>query len=409
MSANNYNELITFCINANQRDIISALIAFNGNRSQAGDMLGMTTKQIRQVIHRVKGYKKNAIVRNESIGLHQPEGESFKPIKGHFIKGESAMVDEHGAVKQKWIKTDTDFSLKIEFAKNAIVEAIKGYKGKSHLVDEPEKTNDDILCLIPIGDAHISMMSWAPESGENFDLKIAERELCCAIERLVESSPNATTCIIADMGDFLHRNSNKNSTPESGNILDCDSRFSKMMRVAVKVLIHAVHTALGKFRYVVLRNVVGNHAPEAEQMLSIAMELYFHNNARVKVESGENKFWYYQHGKTLLGFCHGDKVKHNELPMIMASDVPKMWGLAEFRYFFIGHIHHQSVKEYQGCSVESINTLTPNDAWHHGSGYRARKNIKLIVFDKNYGEIERITKDVSMIRDSMGEGHIEKQ
>ena len=84
----------------------------------------------------------------------------------------------------------------------------------------------------------------------------------------------------------------------------------------------------------------------------------------------------------------------------MASDVPQKWGETLFRYFYIGHIHHQSLKEYQGCSVESINTLTPNDSWHHGSGYRSRKNIKLMVLHKEYGEIERITKDISMLREA---------
>ncbi len=202
------------------------------------------------------------------------------------------------------------------------------------------------------------------------------------------------------MGDFLHRNDNKNSTPASGNVLDCDSRSLKMMRVAVKTLIHCVNSALKKFPKVLLRNVLGNHSPEGEQMLGLAMELYFHNNPRVIVENSPNKFWYYHFGKTLLGFHHGDKIKQAVLPLIMASDASKEWGNSDFRYFFIGHIHHQSVKEYQGCSVESINTLTPNDAWHHGSGYRARKNIKLLVFHKEYGEVERVTKDVSMITSS---------
>ena len=123
------------------------------------------------------------------------------------------------------------------------------------------------------------------------DLNYAEFYLTRAMERLVESAPNAETCIIADMGDFLHRQDNKNQTPNSGAILDCDNRTLKMMRIAVKILIHAVNKALGKFNTVILKNVCGNHSPEGEQMLSLAMELYFHNNDRVIVESEPNKFW----------------------------------------------------------------------------------------------------------------------
>jgi len=323
----------------------------------------------------------------------------FSPMENHYIKGESALLDENGVAKLKWVKTDTDQALKMERLQKAILATFDDYKGKSVLVDKPEDCTDDLMCLIPIGDAHIGMLAWDDECGESFDLKIAERDLCMAMERLIDSAPNAKTCFIADMGDFLHRGDNKNATPGSGNVLDVDGRAIKMMRVAVKILIHSVNLALAKFENVILRNVFGNHSPDGEQMLSLALELYFHNNPRVKVETTPNKFFYLKHGKTMLGFCHGDKIRQQELPMIMASDEPKMWGDTKFRYFFIGHIHHHSVKEYQGCSVESINTLTPNDAWHHGSGYRARKNIKLIVLHKEYGEVERITKDISMIRD----------
>ena len=360
-------------------------------RAEACEALGISLSSLKKSMRQVRRYARES-------GF-QPSGDVFTPIQNHFVKGESALLDENGVVKQKWIKTDTDTALKMEMLQKAIIEVFEDYKGSSPVVEAiPAYCEEDLLCLIPIGDAHVGMLAWDKECGEDFDLKIAERDLCTAMERLIESAPNAKTCLIADMGDFLHRNDNKNSTPASGNVLDVDGRAIKMMRVAVKILIHSVNLALGKFENVVLRNVFGNHSPEGEQMLSLALELYFHNNPRVKVESTPNKFYYYQHGETLLGFCHGDKIKQGELPMIMASDVPQMWGSSQFRYFFIGHVHHHSLKEYQGCSVESINTLTPNDAWHHGSGYRARKNIKLIVLHKKYGEIERVTKDISMIR-----------
>jgi len=387
-----YIQLKPYCDTQKQLSRLEAVISCNGNQSEACRMLDQNRSSFKKSITQIK---KKARDQGFQVG-----GEKFKPIRGHFVKGESALVDANGEAKLKWIKTDTNKELQLEQLHEAITTSFDEYKGKSFESKQPVNTEEDLLCLIPIGDAHVGMMAWHEECGEDFDLKYAEFYLTRAMERLVDSAPNAKTCIIADMGDFLHRQDNKNQTPNSGAILDCDNRTLKMMRVAVKVLIHAVHKALDKFDEVILRNVHGNHSPEGEQMLSLALELYFHNNSRVKVYSSPNKFWYYQHGKTLLGFHHGDKVKQAELPMIMASDEPKMWGDTMFRYFFIGHIHHQSLKEYQGCSVESINTLTPNDSWHHGSGYGSRKNIKMMVFHREYGEIERITKDISMLREA---------
>ncbi len=381
-------QLRPYCKSEKQLERLEALIA-HGTHNKASESLGCSRRRLTETIQTIRN--------NARKKGFQVEGEPFQPIIGHFVKGESALVNAKGEVAMKWVKTDTNKELQLEQLQKSIKTAFDEYNGKSYEVEAPAMSDDDLLCLIPIGDAHVGMMAWHEECGEDFDLKYAEFYLTRAMERLVESAPNAKTCIIADMGDFLHRQDNKNQTPNSGAILDCDNRTLKMMRVAVKILIHAVHKALSKFENVILRNVHGNHSPEGEQMLSLALELYFHNNERVTVESAPNKFWYYQHGKTLLGFHHGDKVKQAELPMIMASDVPQKWGETLFRYFYIGHIHHQSLKEYQGCSVESINTLTPNDSWHHGSGYRSRKNIKLMVLHKEYGEIERITKDISML------------
>lgn len=386
-----YEQLKPYCNTKKQTTRLQAVIDCDGNQSEACRSLGENRSSFKKSITQIK---KNA--RDQGF---QTGGEKFQPITGHFVKGESALVDKDGVAKLKWIKTDTNKELQLEQLQKAITSAFDEYKGKSFEAKAPIDSDEDLLCFIPIGDAHIGMMAWHEECGEDFDLKYAEFYLTRAMERLIQSAPNAKQCIIADMGDFLHRQDNKNQTPNSGAILDCDNRTLKMMRIAVKILIHAVNKALEKFESVLLRNVCGNHSPEGEQMLSLALELYFHNNPRVVVDSTPNKFWYHQFGKTLIGLHHGDKVKQAELPMIMASDVPKQWGDTSFRYFFIGHIHHQMVKEFQGCSVESINTLTPNDSWHHGSGYRSRKNIKMMVFHKEYGEIERVTKDISMLRD----------
>jgi len=371
-----YQSLLRVADSKIQRERVEACIKY-GSQLKAGKALKVDGKRINETIAYLK--KRAAYV---------PES--------HELTGLSTYTTLDNGDKQ-WIKTNVAKEKQQEILKQAIVDTFTEFKGKSICRDSPKNSDSDLLVLIPIGDSHIGMLSWAPETGENFDLQIAEKNLCQAMERMIAAAPSAETCLIADMGDMLHRNDNKNSTPASGNVLDVDGRAIKMMRVAVKILIHAVDCALQKFKKVILRNVFGNHSPDGEQMLALALELYYHNNDRVIVETTPNKFFYYQHGLTLLGFCHGDKVKHGELPMIMAADVPKKWGSSAFRYFYIGHIHHQSIKEYQGCSIESINTLTPNDAWHHGSGYRARKNIKLMVLHKEYGEIERITKDISMV------------
>ena len=62
-----------------------------------------------------------------------------------------------------------------------------------------------------------------------------------------------------------------------------------------------------------------------------------------------------------------------------------------------GHVHHQDIKEYRGGVVEYFRTLAARDAWHAGQGYRAGRDMRLIVLHKDHGEVERHRCDVAML------------
>lgn len=389
---NDYNKLLEFCNTPTQIKRLKAIIK-HGSHKKAGKALGVDRRRISET---VAGVKKLAAKKGYFNGL---DVSQYVP-ESTQIKGTSTYTTLPNGDKM-WVKTDAVKERNSQEWKEAMIEELQEYKGASLLQEPPKYANEDILCVMPIGDQHVGVLSWFDETGHNYDLKIAQQEFDIATRRMIEAAPPAHTCIIMDMGDFLHAQDNKNTTPNSSNALDCDGRSMKRKRVAVNMLIKAVEYACQKFKKVVVRNVLGNHSPEGEQALALMLALFFSNNPQVQVDASPNKFWYYRFGQVLLGAHHGDKIKKNELPLIMATDVPELWGATKYRYFLMGHIHHESVKEYQGCSVESFNTLAGSDAWHHASGYRSRQNIKLITYHKDYGEIERSTKDIAMIRDSL--------
>jgi hypothetical protein len=77
--------------------------------------------------------------------------------------------------------------------------------------------------------------------------------------------------------------------------------------------------------------------------------------------------------------------------------MPQDWGASTHRYWYVGHVHHKDVKEYPGCIVEYVRTLAARDAWHQGQGYRAGRDMQLIVHHREHGEIERHRCDVGML------------
>jgi hypothetical protein len=52
-------------------------------------------------------------------------------------------------------------------------------------------------------------------------------------------------------------------------------------------------------------------------------------------------------------------------------------------------VHHESKKEYAGCSVESFNTLAGKDSHAANHGYRSNQSLSCVVFHRERGEWAR--------------------
>jgi hypothetical protein len=275
-------------------------------------------------------------------------------------------------------------------------------RGRSKPVKRPRRFLENSLSAYPIGDAHIGMYSWAEETGNDFDTTIATRELRAAFDLLVDEAPASSVGYLVDVGDFTHADNRSNATPASGHILDVDSRFSRVRRIARDVYRYGIERMLEKHDTVEVFPVPGNHNPDSAGWLAMVLEAYYENNPRVIVETSPSKFFYRRWGKVLLGMTHGDKIKRADLPAIMATDRAQDWGETEFRYWLTGHIHHTRNEEYRGCFVESFNTLAPGDAWHHAAGYRSMQQMQRIDYDKEDGICSRGYAGIRRVRRALG-------
>ena len=83
---------------------------------------------------------------------------------------------------------------------------------------------------------------------------------------------------------------------------------------------------------------------------------------------------------------------------VMANDRAKDWGETTHRRFYCGHIHHEVVKEVPGVTVEYLRTLAGSDAWHRGQGYRAGRDMKMDVFHREDGLINRHIVGIEAVR-----------
>jgi len=240
------------------------------------------------------------------------------------------------------------------------------------------------------------MYAWWQDAGADFDLKLAEKLTCDAVDRLVASAPEGSTGLLLNLGDMFHADNQKNVT-QSGHQLDVDGRWPLVQQVGLRAMIHCIRRMLEKHSTVIVRINKGNHDGHSSYALSLMLSCYFHEDPRVKVDLSPSVCWYYRFGAVNIGSTHGDTIKGKDMGAVMAADKPKEWGATTHRYWYVGHVHHKDVKEYPGVIVEYVRTLAARDAWHQGQGYRAGRDMQLIVHHRKFGEIERHRCDVGML------------
>lgn len=384
-------ELLNFVKNAAQRRIVQACVT-HGSQAAAAAALGTSPSNVSGVMSRVKRYAKEQGYSPEHDMLHAaPET--------HYVKGTSTLYDGEGNQRLQWVKTDARREELIDNIRQACEELAAEYvEGKAKKTKPPKHSDDELLVVYPMGDPHIGMYAWAEEAGEDFDLSVAERDIDAAVSELTRAAPAASTGLIVNLGDFFHADDQSNATPRGKNQLDVDTRYAKVIRTGVRVLVHVVNKALKRHQNVVIRNESGNHDPHSSLWLSIVMDAYYRNEPRVEVVLSPAPFWYWRHGKVLIGTTHGHGPKPKDLPGIMASDRPEDWGATQHRTWIHGHIHTTTRHEYPGCVVESFRTLAGKDFWHTQQGYRAGRDMNALVYHVDEGEIARYRVDISRIR-----------
>lgn len=331
-----------------------------------------------------------------------PDHDMTRPVPdGYLVKGVSTYYNSKGEPAGQWVKSSVDHERMAEIIKEGIQSFIETAP-KIEVADAPLNFQSDVIPWIQIGDAHIGMLAHSAEVGENFDLKIAEQEICSAIGILIDELPSCERLVINDLGDATHYENFAGVTSASSHALDYDTRFPKMIKVYSRVMRFIVDKALTKAKHVDLIVNQGNHSRVNDIWMSELLRVAYGHTGRVHVLNNDSVFIAYRMGKTLVMTHHSDKCKPQQLAHVMATDFAKDWGETTFRYIDVGHVHHNMVlKEHPGVFVESFNHLAAMDKWAHDSGYRNRKSITIVLRSKTYGEVGRRVLPIQEIRDRL--------
>lgn len=316
---------------------------------------------------------------------------------GYKIKGTSSLVDEFGNTKLQWVKTDIDAERQVELMK-AVIEGMKSeITPVAHVKASRIKRDDKLLNLYTVSDFHLGMLAWADESGDDWDMKIAEDLFSRWFDAAFQKAPDAGTGVINILGDLAHFDSLDAVTPASGHVLDADTRYQKLVRYMIRMVRRVVDMALVKHKNVRLLIVQGNHDESGMIWLAEMFSTLYDNEPRVFVDTSPDVYKMVQHGKTTLFFLHGHKARFDDIEPVMIAKFRKAFGESVYSYAHVGHLHHQKIVESRNMIVEQHRTLAAKDAYASRGGWMSGRSANVITYSAEYGEVARLTISPEML------------
>ena len=354
------------------RATLDAILASNPNY----------TVNITQIASRIGNYRKQGLL---------PLDSGVQISLGEVLRGTTTTYDSNGLIKRQSVRTEVP---KYTRQLDAIEESIRSLAETLPAVPEiPSPKSvvlDDLATLYISNDLHFGLMCWEPEVGIDWDTSKATEITRSAYDYLFENTPSSKVGIVCDLGDLTEADNFENLTPKGGNPLDTDSRYPKVLRAAHQALTYAVKKALEKHEIVYFYNISGNHDKVTAHAVREVIVATFADNPRVIVCDSPSSIKYHQHGKTLLGFAHGDGLKMNRAGETMAVDNHKILSDTEHRFFHFGHTHVDAVKDTALCRCESHRNIIPLNEWAYTMGFRRGcGTMKAITYSGEKGEISR--------------------
>ena len=384
MKNSDLQSLVGYAKTPLQREYIQAFIDY-GSYQAAADALGVTKKAIKSAVHRIKKYYRD-----------NPTEQTYKGAT-------STLYGADGDVKLQWVKRD---ALTMEELRNEIYQAMleeiprvkpaaPTHKGASY---------EDSAFLINqylITDYHLGMLSWPEETGEDWNIEIAEKLLVDWFKYAIAKSPPAQHCVFVQLGDFLHYDSMEAVTPTAKNLLDSDTRYANIVRAAVRVVRTVIEMLRTKYQETYVIMAEGNHDMASSVWLREMLAAMYEEVSGVTVNTSVSPYYVCPFGQVTLFYHHGHKCKIERLPEVLAGEFPMEYGLASYRYAHVGHLHYDKVIESALMRVEQHRTLAARDAYASRSGYKSQREAKVITYDRRYGEIARLCITPEMVYEAL--------
>jgi len=253
-------------------------------------------------------------------------------------------------------------------------------------IQETCKGKKDCIYVLNIQDLHLQKLTWAKQTGSDYDIKIAKKVFSDAVQDLMgKVAIDRVEKVVVIIGsDFFHTDTAQGTT-FGGTHVDTDSRWEKAFSEGCELMVDTISKISQKTRVMGVV-VVGNHDKTRAHYLGAYLTAWFRNNNRVEIDARPTSRKYVPFGKTLIGFTHGSEEKIKDLPMIAMRENQATISNHKYIEFLTGHKHTDKVEEMMGIKVRTAPSLCATDGWHNEKGYIGNiRTSQGLLYSKDYG------------------------
>lgn len=234
-------------------------------------------------------------------------------------------------------------------------------------IEYPEREAQHIY-EIGLPDIHFGRLTWGPETGEDYDIKLATSAVQKTIlDLLSRVQPQSIAEILLPVGNDFFNVNNKEETTSHGTKQQEDTRWQKTFTKGRELAVWMID-ACSQVAPVRVIMVPGNHDEERSYYLGEVLTGWYAHHGRVSIDNSPMKRKYVLIEHLLIGYCHGYSEKLEKLAALMATEAPHEWGRSKWREFHLGDKHHNKELKFVtetslGVTVRILPSLAPPDVW----------------------------------------------
>ena len=318
-----------------------------------------------------------------------PNGFDDKLLENGFNAGEW----NHGWLKVEGasihIKNEGD-TVSWEDFRDEFIKSAKEHAPKYPKINR-KKSNDPHLLIVDIADMHIGKYATISDTGDAYDMDIAEQRVKEGIEGIIDKSSgfNIEKVLMVLGNDALHIDTPERKTT-SGTPQDTHGQWHEAFIRARQLYIYMMELLMPIAPVHCIFNP-SNHDYMSGFMLADSLASWFReaDSVTFDVDMRHRKYWSY--GNSLIGTTHGDGAKEKDLAKLMPKEARELWSKTKYAYWYCHHYHHKIAKDDVGVTIEYLRSPSSADRWHDVNGYVNTPAVEGFIHSKENGQIARLT------------------